>query len=139
MLLVKTYIALSRIHGFGLFAAEPIQEGEVIWRFREGFDSLLSVEYVDTLPEIAQAHIVKHCGLLRNGFFLHTGDDDRFINHSASPNTVPRPYLDDLCAAREIAKGEEITEDYRAFDLNAENEPYINSIAELSESGQSNV
>jgi hypothetical protein len=38
MLLVKTYLSASPIHGIGLFAAEPIAKGTVIWCFDERVD-----------------------------------------------------------------------------------------------------
>ena len=38
MLLVKTYLDKSRIHGLGVFAAQPICKGAKIWRFVYGFD-----------------------------------------------------------------------------------------------------
>ena len=42
MLRVKTYLATSSIPGagLGLFAAEDIPAGTVIWRFDEGWDLL---------------------------------------------------------------------------------------------------
>ena len=37
MLLVKTRLGKSRIHGLGVFAAQPIRKGQPVWRFVEGF------------------------------------------------------------------------------------------------------
>jgi SET domain-containing protein len=124
MLLVKTKIGQSAIHGMGLFAAEPIPKGTVIWRFDHRIDHLLNRESVESLPEVAREHVLRYCGLLENGKYLQTGDHDRFINHSAEPNTISRPFLEDLTAARDIAEGEEITEDYRVFDFSEERLAY---------------
>ena len=38
MLVVKTYINKSKIHGFGLFAGENIKKGTVIWKFNPVID-----------------------------------------------------------------------------------------------------
>src|SRR6185312_11978 len=40
MLLVKTYLDKSAIHGLGVFAAERIRKETKIWRFVYGFDQV---------------------------------------------------------------------------------------------------
>ena len=45
MMLVKTYLAPSAIHGNGLFAAEPIAKGTVIKANVQGQDLQLSMAY----------------------------------------------------------------------------------------------
>lgn len=124
MLLVKTKIGPSSIHGTGLFANEFIPKGAVIWRFDSRIDHLLDRAEVEGLPQIAREHVYRYCGLLENDKYLQTGDNDRYINHSANPNTVSRPFLEDLTAARDIQGGEEITEDYRVFDFSEERLAY---------------
>ena len=42
MLLVKTYLDRSPIHGLGVFAAEFIRKGTRVWRFVESFDRVYS-------------------------------------------------------------------------------------------------
>ena len=49
-----------------------------------------------------------------DGEILFTVDNDHYINHSESPNTYLRGGY--TIAARNIAKGVEITNDYREFD-----------------------
>ena len=41
MLLVRTYLDRSAIHGIGLFAAERIPKGTVLWRLEPSIDLLL--------------------------------------------------------------------------------------------------
>lgn len=124
MLLVKTRIGPSSIHGTGLFAAEFIAKGSVIWRFDARIDRLVDQGDVESLPEIAREYIYRYCGLLENGKYLQTGDNDRYINHSPQPNTVSLPCIGDMIAARDIQVGEEITEDYRVFDFSKERLAY---------------
>ncbi len=38
MLLIKTKLDLSKIHGIGLFAGEDIPKGTIIWRFNSLID-----------------------------------------------------------------------------------------------------
>jgi uncharacterized protein len=115
MLLVKTYLDKSPIAGIGLFAAEDIAKDTKIWIFQEGFDRVLTRAQFDTLPEPAQKYIVFHAFLEKEDFIVLTADNDEHTNHSDTPNT----YIDgngDICAAKDILKGEEITADYRLFD-----------------------
>jgi uncharacterized protein len=54
MLLVKTYVDRSAIHGLGVFAAEFIRKGTKIWRFVEGFDRAYSPKEFARLPKAAR-------------------------------------------------------------------------------------
>jgi uncharacterized protein len=113
MLLVKTYLAKSPIHGLGVFAAERIAKGTKIWRFVEGFDRFYSPKQFAKLPKQARDYI-KQYGYRVDGEILLTGDHDCHMNHSDNPNT----YLHDgyAIARVTIPKGAEITNDYREFD-----------------------
>ncbi|HWL47120.1 MAG TPA: SET domain-containing protein-lysine N-methyltransferase, partial [Sphingomonadaceae bacterium] len=57
MLLVKTYLDRSPIHGLGVFAAEPIPKGTKIWRYVEGFDRSWSPRQFARLPKEAQEFV----------------------------------------------------------------------------------
>lgn len=114
MLLVKTYLDKSAIHGLGVFAAQTIRKGEKVWRFVEGFDLCYTPKQFARLPKPARDYIL-HYGYGYNGEVLLTVDNDHHINHSDDANTVwSRGYL---VAARDIRKGTEITNDYRDLDL----------------------
>jgi SET domain-containing protein len=114
MLLVKTYLDKSAIHGLGVFAAEPIRKDTKIWRFVEGFDRAFSPRQFARLPKPAR-DFLKNYGYRVDGEVLFTVDNDRHINHSDDPNT----YLKNgyTIARRNIRKGDEITNDYREFDM----------------------
>lgn len=113
MLLVKTYLDRSPIHGIGVFAAESIRKETKIWRFVEGFDRFYSPKEFARLPKAARDFIKNH-GYKVDGEILFTVDNDHYINHADDPNT----YLKNgyAIARRNIRKGEEITNDYREFD-----------------------
>jgi SET domain-containing protein len=113
MLLVKTYLDKSAIHGIGVFAGERIAKGTKIWRFVEGFDRWYTPKQFARLPKPAR-DVLQNYGYRVDGEILFTVDNDRHMNHSDKPNT----YLHNgyAIASRNIRKGEEITNDYREFD-----------------------
>src|SRR6476660_8624172 len=113
MLLVKTYLDKSPIHGLGVFAGQFIRKGTKIWRFVEGFDRAYTPQQFAKLPRQAR-DFLKNYGYRVNGEILFTVDNDRHMNHSDAPNT----YLHDgyVIARCNIGKGVEITNDYREFD-----------------------
>lgn len=115
MLLVDTYVGPSRIHGLGLFAAQDIPAGTVLWRFIPPFDVLFGDRDLEALPEFTRDTVMKYSyfDAVRAAYVL-CGDDARFMNHSDLPNT--REELEQTVAVQDIAAGEEITCDYREFD-----------------------
>ncbi len=123
MLLVKTYLAPSRLHGTGLFAAEPIPRGTPFWRFEPGFDQAIAPARFATLPPLTQQHIRWFAWLSQtDAHYILSGDFCCFMNHAAEPNTgapagVQPPVT--TIALRDIAQGEELTCDYFAFDAEA--------------------
>jgi SET domain-containing protein len=113
MLLVKTYLDKSRIHGLGVFAAEFIPKGTRIWRFVDGFDRVFTPGQFAQLPKPAQ-DFIRHHGYRIDRQILLTVDHDRHMNHSENANAVWRDGY--IIARCDIAKGAEITNNYRDFD-----------------------
>jgi SET domain-containing protein len=113
MLLVKTYLDKSAIHGLGVFAGEFIRKGTKVWRYVEGFDRCYTRKQFAKLPKQAREFILFH-GYSVDGEIILTGDHDCHMNHSDDANT----YLHNgyAIARRNIPKGAEITNDYREFD-----------------------
>ena len=117
MLLVPTYVAPSQIEGVGVFAAEDIPPGTLIWRLDPGLDRLLSPQEIELLPSVHQSFVERY------GYpFPHDPsltivelDNGRFMNHSTAPNT--RFSDPDAGFARiGISAHEELTCDYSEFD-----------------------
>lgn len=121
MLLVETKLGLSKIHGIGLFAAQFIPQGTVIWQFAPGFDLELSQEDLVKLSLPAREQALKYAYLdNRLKKYILCSDDARFFNHSKAPNTREVDCEDGYgltVAAKNIDKGEEITCDYETFDF----------------------
>ncbi len=119
MLLIKTYLDRSRIHGIGLFAGEPVPKGTLVWRLHPTIDIQLGEEAIASLAPPAREQILKYTYKdVVLGTHVLCGDDARFMNHDASPNCldVPDPMGGTTTAARHIAAGEELTCDYSLFD-----------------------
>ncbi|MDO8341401.1 MAG: SET domain-containing protein [Candidatus Woesebacteria bacterium] len=126
MLLIKTYLAPSRIHGIGLFANEDIKKGTITWRFDPAIDILITEEQISRLP-INVSEFIKEYGSLSKSShkYVLSADNTRFTNHSSKPNLESK-FSDEeseaiAIANRDINKGEELTIDYRVFDKLSEN------------------
>ena len=116
MLLVKTKIGPSKIHGIGLFAAEFIRKGTRIWELTEGFDLKVTRTVIDRLPEASRLLMLKYSYVERDsGLYVICMDDARYFNHSDNPNTKEIPSVCTI-ALHDIKVEEELTGDYRTFD-----------------------
>ena len=117
MMLVRTYLSNSTIEGVGIFAAEPIKAGEVIWRLEPKFDVFLSESDIENLPPHMRDFIERYTypHIRQEGVLILESDNGRFMNHSDTPNTDFTGF-DKGYAIRDIAAGEEITCNYYEFD-----------------------
>lgn len=114
MLLVKTYLDRSPIAGVGLFAAEPIAEGTLVWKLSD-VDIVIHQRDLDAqeLTELQRAFFESHAYKNGNTYYLCI-DDARFMNHSHDANTHEKGQSS--IASRGIDAGEEITCNYGNFD-----------------------
>jgi SET domain-containing protein len=111
MLLVKTYVDRSAIDGCGVFTAEDIPAGTLVWKFNSAIDIEITAPELESLPPPAREVAMRHSFINEDGRMILARDNGVFFNHSDDPNT-------DICAdgnvaARDIRAGEELTEDYR--------------------------
>jgi uncharacterized protein len=118
MLIIATYLAPSPLHGLGVFAEETVKTGQIVSRFMPPFDLQFPVELLQVLSPAEQAYLRHYSYRSRfTGLYVLTGDHDRYMNHSASPNVGMNPDGSATnLALREIVRGEELTCDYRTFD-----------------------
>jgi len=87
MNLIKTFIKQSDIEGIGLFAAEFIPQGKLMWEIG-GLDIIISEEdfkELDLTDE--QTKYIKRYIYFNNGYWIYCGDDAKFTKHSTDPNT----------------------------------------------------
>ena len=116
MLLVNTYVAPSSIEGVGVFAAEPIPKGTLIWQLDPDFDRLIPMSRYQNAPPHQRVLFDRYAYPSPDlpGFLVYEVDNGRFMNHSQDPNT---DFSDSGGARtiRDIAAGEEITCNYSDF------------------------
>lgn len=117
MLLVPTYVAPSQIEGVGVFAAEPIASGTLIWQLAQGLDRLIHKSEIDALPPLFQAFVERYSYPYPHDpeRLIVELDNGRFMNHAEKPNTIFSD-PDAGYTIRDIAAGEELTCNYAEFD-----------------------
>jgi uncharacterized protein len=115
MIRVKTYISHSNIHGIGLFAGEPIPKGTVIWAFDEPIDQRFTPADVSKMPPMMKAFLSRYAYCER-GTLVLCGDHARFMNHSPTPSCGNDASRRVTLALRDIAKDEELTDDYATME-----------------------
>lgn len=117
MMMVRTELRLSSIHGIGVFLTEPVRAGQVIWRFDSRIDRVFSDDEVRDLPDLLQEFLRTYSTLHADlKLWVLCGDNGRHFNHSDNPNTrsLGIAFGDDV-AAEELAAGTELTSDYRTI------------------------
>jgi len=120
MLQGSVTVGRSAIHGLGVFAAEPIGQGTVVWRFTPSLDLDLDPAIVHAQPPSLRERLL-HSGYVDWALrrFILCCDDARVLNHSPCPNLLTDRKADRHGvnrAARDSAAGEELTVDYAQFE-----------------------
>jgi len=117
MLLISTYLAPSAIEGIGVFAAEPLARGNLMWNLNSKFDVFVHPHEMEGLPAHMQDFIARYSypHLEMPGVVIVDTDNGRFMNHSLAPNTDFRIF-DKGYALVDIAAGDELTCNYHEFD-----------------------
>ena len=116
MFRVPTYVARSSIHGYGVFAAVAIPQGTIIWQYDEETDWMLTEEEMAAFPEKLRSQMEAWTYQNEEGAYILCADGAKFMNHSFEPNCDDLGWVETV-AARDIEAGEELTCDYREFDM----------------------
>lgn len=119
MLLVKTKLGMSGIHGIGLFADQFIGKDELLWRYDGRVDRKLTIEDIERLAPASREQVRRYSYREKfSGLYVLCGDDARFFNHASSPNCLDTEDGEEglTLAARDIQPGEELICDYALFD-----------------------
>jgi SET domain-containing protein len=114
VLLVKCVVRPSPIHGLGLFADQAIRKGTKVWEFTPGFDLTLRPKDFKPWPLVARRFLKTYAYQPQKGLFILCSDHAKHFNHSAAPNTKTVGFV--TTAARNIARGEELTCDYAEIE-----------------------
>jgi SET domain-containing protein len=111
----------SNIHGYGLFAKEPIKKGEVVCLDTHDMHSMSQQEFV-LLPQFEKERWEQHGYYdARDGLLKLETDDGVYFNHGENPNVTDMG--ETMIANRDVQMGEELTVDYRPYYLPGEKLP----------------
>lgn len=127
MLLIKTKLGASNIHGIGLFSVEFIPEGTKVWEYHPNFDQVFTQAQLDHCDPLLQEFLKTYTYRYKGKYHL-CADDTRFFNHSKASNCVdvyvnspdadhPGSYT---IAIKDIHPGEELTCNYSSFGYDEE-------------------
>ena len=119
MIHIKYTLDKSDKHGIGLFANQDIKKGELVYTASPILDMNITQEQFDSLDEREKKEV------LWWGFFDEPSqmwhvdfDVSKFVNHSYDASLTQDPDRDEayLVATRDIAVGEELTQNYLEFE-----------------------
>ena len=118
MLIIATTLRPSPVHGLGVFTTQPVRAGTVVSRFLPPFDIQYPAVLLPALSDAERAYLRNFAYRSRyTGLYILTGDHDRYMNHSDTPNVGMNPNGNtENLALRDLAADEELTCDYRTFD-----------------------
>ena len=124
MYIKKIKVDKSHINGKGVFADEEIQQNEIVWIFKNGYDVRKGDEEFQKLPESERQHL-SHTAYFSpwSGMWVYApiGDAAEFTNHSAT-NNLSVKFDNEISSEpffvtnRYINQGEELTNNYYEFD-----------------------
>ncbi len=100
--------------GIGLFTAQDIKKGQLVWKYSDIFTKKFTQSEVDSMKTVQKSFMEKYAILEKSGYWLLDLDNSRFFNHSNNPNIIFDDF--DGHAAVDIKAGEEITIDYTKID-----------------------
>ena len=115
MLLIPTYLKETPGKGIGLFTKNTIKKGTVIWKYSPFVDKQFSETTFSYLASTEQEFLRCYASHENDHCWHLSVDNDRFINHSEHPNVTYENRVGE--ALRDINPDEEITTDYRLFDV----------------------
>lgn len=105
---------IDDVIGYGIFAHQPIPCGTIIWA-QDALDIVLPPDSpLPQHPDYASL-IERYCQLDGQGQRVIAWDNCKYINHSCHYNCLATGYGFEM-AICDIAVGNEITEDYAAFN-----------------------
>jgi len=115
MFLIDTYLDKSKIQGVGVFAKENIKKGQLIKEVRPDFEIEFNKDNLPKMPLALAKLIDTHAyeRELGSKILVMGIDNEKYLNHSNNPSVN-----DNGIALKNIKIGDEITVDYKNFDVN---------------------
>ena len=101
--------------GYGVVATQMIPCGTITW-VRDEFDQAFAATHIERMLPLYQDLAAKYCFVDARGDYILCWDLARYLNHSCEPSCRSAGYDFEL-AVRDIAPGEELTDDYGSLNL----------------------
>lgn len=106
---------ISEQIGYGVVALKPIPQGTITWAL-DKLDRTFSPADVKGMDDLYQKVLDKFTYRNAQGNHVLCWDNARFVNHSSRSNCLTTAYEFEI-AIRDIAAGEELTDDYGYLNL----------------------
>lgn len=103
--------------GLGVFAKAPIPRGTLTY-VPDELEIRVTPQRFKALPELLQEHVERYSYIDAHGVRVMSWDLAKYTNHACDPNTLSTGWGFEI-ALRDIAPGEEITDDYGLFNVPA--------------------
>ena len=101
--------------GYGVVALKPIPKGTITWAL-DKLDRIFTPEHVRAMDDLYQQVLDKYTYRNSEGNHILCWDNARFVNNSSNANCLTTAYEFEI-AIRDIAAGEELTDDYGYLNL----------------------
>lgn len=108
--------------GYGVFASRDIPAGTITWA-QDHLDQEFTPARVRTLGHNYAEILDKYCFRNQRGNWILCWDHARFVNHSFNSNCLTTAYNFEV-AIRDIAAGEELTDDYGYLNVSRPFRPH---------------
>lgn len=109
---------VSEAIGYGVFATRFIPRGTITW-VRDDLDQVIPPARVAAMTGMQADMIAKYGFHDWQGNVVLCWDHGRYVNHHCAPTSLS-PGYDFEIAVRDVAPGEEITDDYGTLNLDVE-------------------
>lgn len=104
--------------GYGVFATQPIAKGTVVY-VKDPLELEITPQKYKEYDPVLQETIEKYSYMDENGVRIMSWDHAKYVNHCCQCNTMSTGYGFEI-AIRDIAAGEEITDEYGMFNFEYE-------------------
>mmetsp|Transcript_9830 Transcript_9830/g.14967 ORF Transcript_9830/g.14967 Transcript_9830/m.14967 type:complete len:155 (+) Transcript_9830:114-578(+) len=118
---IKYVVKSSNVKGAGLgvFADEQVKKGQIVWKWYDRnhtlwYDKESLDKHLAYMPIEAAKKYLAHVYELANNCAVYEFDDGKYFNHSEDPNVYDFKTKNSY-AIRDIAKGEELYDNYLSF------------------------
>lgn len=101
--------------GYGVFATAPIPKGTILY-VKDYLDIEISEEEFSQLKDNYKKIVEKYSYIDERGIRIVSWDHAKYVNHKCDCNSMSTGYGFEI-ALRDIAEGEEITDEYGLFNI----------------------